>query len=290
VIALAAVVASVSVSSAGLLVGGYDGSGNDPRYDRFANSSEFIGAGLDFSGVGHDPSVEYPSYPYWVTMISPHFFVSAGHWSAASGTVTFYDSNSQTDPHSYKILGGEQIVVAGQATDLFVGILGSAITSEVYYPVLDPSYVEQGQSILVYGLPDRLGTNSFTSSDINPQALTDYSSQGYRYFYTGDAGNAALQKGDSGGPSFVRIGSTLALVGTHSAVDDLTNPTVSYDTSPSFYIDEINAAMEDLASQNGGLGAGEHVTVVPEPSSVVLLGIAAIGIVTYCRRRGRRIA
>ncbi len=289
VIALAAVVIPVSVSSADLLVGGYVGTGNDnPLYDRFANSSEFIGAGLNFSGVGLDN--QSASYAYWATMISPHFFLSAGHWAAASGSVTLYDSNSQTDPHSYKILGGEPIVVGGQATDLFLGILGTPITSEVYYPVLDPTYVEQGQSILVYGLPNRLGTNSFTSSDIDPQALTDYSSQGYRYFYNGDAGSAALQTGDSGGPSFVRIGNTLALVGTHSLLDETPGqyPYISYDTSPSFYINEIDAAMVQLAEQYG-VDANESVTVVPEPSTIILLGVAAVGIVAYCRRRRRAI-
>ena len=46
--------------------------------------------------------------------------------------------------------------------------------------------------------------------------------------------------------------------------------------------------MADLATQYG-VGGGESVTVVPEPSSVILLGVAAVGVVAYFRRRRRAI-
>ena len=86
----------------------------------------------------------------------------------------------------------------------------------------------------------------------------------------------------------MRIGNQLVLVGIHSGEGATADGYVSADTSPSFYIDEINAAMADLATQYS-VGGGESVTVVPEPSSVILLGVAAVGIVAYSRRRHRAI-
>ena len=45
------------------------------------------------------------------------------------------------------------------------------------------------------------------------------------------------------------------------------------------------------AIREHGVGAGEQVTVmVPEPSALVLLGIAAVGLIGCGWRRGRRIA
>ena len=82
-IAFLAVVVPVSVASADLLVRGDPDNNSNPLYDRFVNSSQFIGAGLDFSGVGQDTS------GHWATMISSHFFVTAGHYHPSAGdTVT----------------------------------------------------------------------------------------------------------------------------------------------------------------------------------------------------------
>jgi hypothetical protein len=298
-IALAATVFHASTSSASLLIRGYQ-TGGDSRYDRFADSSDFVGDGLDFSGVGQDATGDpaHPDQHRWATMISPHFFVCARHY-AASGTVTFYDSTSQTNGHSYAVLGGSAVYVEGQTlpTDLYIGIIGSA-ASETYYPILDPNCVTVGQSLLVYGKSDRVGTNTISaiedSFDLQTQntdgSLTTISRQkGFDFVYNevGNPGDAALVSGDSGAPSFVKIGNQLVLVGTHSGSDYSLSapfPYTSTDTCPSFYIDEINAAMAALAAQYG-VGAGEHVTVVPEPSALVLLAIAAIGLVgCYCRR------
>jgi len=290
VIALAAVVVPVSVSSADLLVRGDSGTGSDARYDRFANSSDFIGAGLDFSGVGQDTS------SHWATMISLHFFLSARHYHPGSGeTVTLYDTNSQSGAsNTYSVLGGTQIYSAGELTDVYVGILGSAV-SEAYYPILDQNSVSTRQSIFVYGKPNKVGTNvindigSFPLEDSDGNTISEQIGYDFLYQQNGNADDAQLITGDSGGPSFVSLGGQLALVGTHSG-NSITGdyPHVSFDTSPSFYIDEIDAAMASLAATHG-IGAGEQVTVVPEPSSLILLGIAAVGLVGCCWRRGRGI-
>ena len=141
----------VTTASAELLVRGYDPvDGNDPRYDRFADSSQFIGAGLDFSGVGQMPVTLTDTEPPWATMISPHFFLSAAHFFAG-GNVTFYDSNSLSGPsNTYSVSGAMQVYSGGQPTDLCVGIIDSGV-SEPYYPVLNQSSVAAGQSLLVCG-------------------------------------------------------------------------------------------------------------------------------------------
>ena len=113
---------------------------------------------------------------------------------------------------------------------------------------------------------------------------------GYEFDYLPDGdpnakpGDAQIENRDSGGPSFEAIGNQLALVGLHSYANySGSAPWQSYDTSPSYYVDDINAAMRQLASQDG-VGGGEQVTVVPEPSAMILLGIAAVGIVARWRR------
>jgi hypothetical protein len=290
VIALAVVIAPISVASADLLVRGYNPVGGvDPKYDRFANSSQFIGAGYDFSGVGQDPG------GHWATLISPHFFLSAGHsHPSAGGTVTLYDTNSTGGTHnSYSVLDGFQIQIPGDQypTDLFVGLLGTA-ASEASYPILDTNSLAVGQSIFVYGKTNRLGTNviaqtgTYGLEDLSHNMISE--SKGYQFFYqqTGNPDDAQLQGGDSGGPSFETIGGQLVLVGTHSGAETVNFPYISQDTSPSFYIDELNAAMAQLATAHPDItgAAGEHVTVVPEPSSLILLGVAALGLACYCRR------
>jgi hypothetical protein len=284
---LAILLGSVSASLADMIVRGHT-SGNDPKYDRFENSSEFIGAGLNFSGVGQDTT----SAKHWLTMISPHFFLSAGHYQP-SGSAVFYNTNSLTGgSHQYSVLGGQQISGIPYPTDLYVGIIDGSVTNDgiAYYPIVDSDEITVGQSLLVYGKPNRLGINTISStgnyylSDSGGNTISR--TQGYRFDYpeSGYDGEAQLVVGDSGGPTFVQYGSLLALAGTHSGASQSAYPYMSQDSSPAFYIDAINAAMASLAVTYG-IGAGEQLTVVPEPSSLILLCIAAVGLLAYSRRR-----
>jgi len=293
-VALLAIFGLVSNASADMLVRGYQAGANglDPRYDRFDNSSQFIGAGLDFSGVGQDNS----SSVAWATMVSPHFFLSAGHFPP-SGTVTFYNTNSLTGgSQQCTVLGGQtlQITGASYSTDVYVGLIGGAGISGsgvTYYPVLDPSAVTVGRSLLVYGKPNRLGPNTISwtgTCDLTTTSGTTVAeSMGYEFLYpqTGNPGDAQLMDWDSGGPSFVRIGNQLALVGTHSGADVSAYPYASADTSPSFYISQIDALMATLANTYS-VGIGEQLTViVPEPSSLLLVFVAFVTLLAYAWRR-----
>ena len=157
VIAFVAVVVSVSVASAELLVRRLRPQvGVDPRYDRFANSSDFIGAGLDFSGVGQDSS---PAH--WATMISPHFFLERRTFSSqrADRHVLRHQLADRRHP-SASVLAGTKINLRRPVlpTDVF-SAFSSTPVSEAYYPLLDPNSLSAGQSIFVYGKPNRVGTN-----------------------------------------------------------------------------------------------------------------------------------
>ena len=87
------------------------------------------------------------------------------------------------------------------------------------------------------------------------------------------ADEAYLQSGDSGGPTFITVGSELVLIGIHAGTD----PTLSADSFLSNYITEISAIVE---------AGGESLTLispVPEPSSSLLIALGAV--ILSLRRR-----
>ena len=82
------------------------------------------------------------------------------------------------------------------------------------------------------------------------------------------ADEAYLQSGDSGGPTFITVGSDLVLTSIHLGIDG----TRSYDSFLPNYIAEISAIVE---------AGGESLTLispVPEPSTAVLLWLASLSL------------
>src|SRR5690242_8476362 len=58
---------------------GIDVGASAGRYDRFAGDPDFIGDGIDWSGIGRLTSSSSVAGPGFITMISKSFFVTAAH-------------------------------------------------------------------------------------------------------------------------------------------------------------------------------------------------------------------
>lgn len=71
------------------------------RHERFNNSSEFIGIGHNWSGVGINlkPTLETGTVDRWATLISPTYFISAKHHFPTPGMpIYFWPGNDRTQP------------------------------------------------------------------------------------------------------------------------------------------------------------------------------------------------
>lgn len=252
------------------------------RHERFYVGADkaFIGDPYDFSGVGRSAS------GLWATLVSDNYFISATHYHPEiGGNVTFWETNSLTDPsHTYAVTGGQRI----GGTDLWVGWFGQAVDDHIMrYPVLElPSAASYlGLVQYNYGINHRVGLNvteDFGFVTVGPSTgfvwAADYNNNDTP---TVGGDETFLQGGDSGAPTFNVAGDQPALIGIHWAISDDypgTNEGEFFvDSAVPAYITEINKV---LATQHQSL-----LIAIPEPSSELLLGgILALGVVTARRR------
>ncbi len=288
---LGALIASAPCARA-LIVFGYDAG----VHERFtggvisatptANPGFFLSS-FDLSGVGWQTD----NTNFAVTLVSPQHFLAARHAAPAPGsTVSFRGADGVV--RTYTVESTTAMAYSpGVDSDLVVGRLTQTVAAPIaFYASLylgpDPSsYV--GLELTVYGAQGRAGLNtlaSFATADFLPKdGVTDslFAVTNYDAINGGTVSAPAAtqgEAGDSNGPSFVRLGSSLAIVGVHSAINEA--GTQTYDTFVPNHLADINAV---LAA--GGYSLQVYTTV-PEPGTYALAaGICAGAAAVLARRR-----
>jgi autotransporter-associated beta strand protein len=212
----------------GMVINGY----SPARHDRFSSgypysppvspvantSSEFIGSGYDWSGVGWKSGDGSSSY----ALLDSRHFLYAAHYSPGSGaTIQFASTDGTVKSYVVGALSGS---LQG---DLAIGTFTSPIPKQdnVHpYPILFQGYLADTYFIppsptdlLVYGWTARIGTNWM--NDVvkfkgDPGVYYDF------LFDTTTPDRARLVSGDSGSPTFATTGvpGEMYLMGAHYAI------------------------------------------------------------------------
>jgi hypothetical protein len=284
-------------STQALTIVGYDAGTNN----RFASgyptapvpnsSPSFIGAGMDWSGVGWDEGLSTRS----VAMISDQSFVFASHYTPGS-TIQFLSptllaanpGNPATAVVSYTVQSTTRLVspISGMPGDFSIGRLTTPLNAGhgiAAYPVLafDSLTDYVGLQVLMYGHNDTttnstiIGTNTisaFYHYDLHGgDGINDTFAAGYT-FEPASPGDAQFEGGDSGSPTFAFYQGRLALAGTHSAIATISGTQWSFDNFIPVYLYQLQTL-------------NVAFTTVPEPSRMLLM---IAGLFALLRRRTRR--
>jgi hypothetical protein len=172
------------------------------RYDRFAGNPGFIGAGMDWSGIGRATATS--GGPGWATMISPSFFVTAAHTvvdplMGAGKTLRFYANNNVNSAVDRTIATGWPL-----GNDLWLGKLSTPVPDTIHtYPILNiqnpTDYV--GQEIYVYGQSADIYANRAAQQRLGRNVISSYNPTDQRFGFTYSASVA-----DIGGPNGISDG------------------------------------------------------------------------------------
>jgi hypothetical protein len=275
---LAAILLLSSADSFAIYLNQYQANVNQRFYSGADNA--FIGAGLDWSGVNNGPS--------WATMISPSYFLSAGHYHPGAGAqLNFYSGNDlNVAPETHTVDNfGFQTSLNGGSSDVWLGRLTTPVSASITkYPILklpaESDYI--GQSIFVYGHGSSYGAGNLVGlNKISVVNTLYYNTRESEFFFNGNSGpsTAALIGGDSGGPSFVEYAGQLALVGIHYWSCGTYVGACQGDSFVPFYTDQIAASM--------GTEQLTYVGAVPELSTwaMMLAGFVIVAGMTLQRRR-----
>ncbi len=267
----------------------------------------FIGSSYDLSGVGWDDA----NPTQGVTMISSQYFVCANHYGLQGNTLDFENTagvvdSFAIDPSGYHNLTYSDGTNGTQTSDLLVGRLTSPIPSADLVHAMPILYLGNTQvtttpavgpipatttltgfdayantTLFVYGRGSdtahspRMGMNTLNGfGEYNFGAATDPATNiGLDYDQKQETGQAALEVGDSGSPTFGLKNGAFGLIGTHSGTgtDMANNLPLGVDAFVSYtsYIAQLDAI---LAAD------GQQVTLVPEPSSGLLTALGGLGL------------
>lgn len=272
------------LASAALALQSYDAA----SHYRFADDPSFIGNDYDWSGVAYNGD--------WFTRISDTYYVTAWH-ARASGSATFYESN---DPLGSSITVTTSGLSRLGTTDIAIGRFSSSpgttiaiysIASEATTQATFTSSPYHDMESFIVGL-NGTGGNTTTNFRVGRNELDGFydnvalTATNITDTITFDddrgtpqslgADEAYLQSGDSGGPTFITVGSELVLTSIHLGIDG----TRSYDSFLPNYITEISAIVE---AGGESLTLINPVETIPEPSSTLLLAFGSISLIL--RRR-----
>jgi hypothetical protein len=258
--------------------------GSDFPSTPMENSSFFL-AGYDLSGIG------WTSSNFGVTLISPQHFLTAAHVDSGS-TVSFLNLagivKTYTVDSSYTVLHAP-----GINSDLKLVRLATPIApgDQVnYFPtlLLNSGSDYLGLAVASFGAGQRAGINTIDAAgivDMLPFPSGDGTADNFVFTtdYDSVTGQTQGAVGDSGSPSFVGIGGSLALIGTHSAIVDA-SPKQTIDVLVPAYYTQINARLA-----LDGYTFGAYVSAIPEPSTwAALAGLPALAVACHRRRKTAR--
>ena len=259
-------------------------------HHRFADDPAFIGSGYDWSGVAYNGD--------WATRISDTYYVTAWH-ARATGSLTFHEDN---DPLGNTVTRTSSSLTRISNTDIAIGRFSSSPSATIaIYGIADElttqatfassSYYDM--EAFVVGL-NGTGGNTTTNFRVGRNELDGFyddvvlvppaANVTDAITYDDDRGTglslgadeAYLQSGDSGGPTFITVGSELVLTSIHLGIDG----TRSYDSFLSNYINEISAI---VAAGGESITLINPIETVPEPSSMLMLALGGIPLIL--RRR-----
>jgi len=272
------------VARASILIDGFSSAKND----RFANTTDFIAAGFDLSGIAVDDD------GHWLAMISPNIYLSANHYhSAAGASVTFYASNDPVGSSVTRTISslGQQI----GSSDLWIGAISQPLPAGFAY--YDFATQDIGTATDFTGSPLK-GENAYmfgrsetetwpTSQDVAVgRNILDLWGSPDRVGATKDSFGTAhyvehearLDPGDSGGGMFVHDGSGgLTLVGINWGFSTLTMEGVTTYRSWFTYVGNYDAE----------IGAFLDTHPVPEPAGAAAIAALLAGFAVW-RRSYRR--
>lgn len=196
------------------------------------SSPNFVGAGLDWAGVGWNPSNANKSYGF----LSPQHYMVARHFGGSANVRIFANDTLQTFSQ-WKVEDiGLGVVFSGQTLgDLSLGTLSSPVTSTAglpRYAVLDLNTSSTTNSTSAYNNLELLlygrGPNTSSSSRIGAASINSVTVSGNNHYFTTARTTTQLESGDSGSPAIHRWtnpagGQEITLVGNHAAISDTQN-------------------------------------------------------------------
>jgi hypothetical protein len=276
----------------------------DPRYDRFTTnfpseppstntSGSFVLAGRDLSGIGWvtaDPLRR-------LTMVTPRHFVAAAHQGlignySPGASVSFLDAFNNVVTAT--VQSAVQVPSLGgtySQSDIVLGTLTADVPSGVTsYPIpvgTDAQFVNR--VTYHYDQEHRVGlnrvTNFFDNVDFGAPDNSTTNIVGFNFLPNQpgigfNPGEIIYTANDSGSPTMLITASgVLSLLGVHFAIGNISGVDFSFDAFLPDYVTTINSLLTP--------GYSLTVVPVPEPSSIALVSIAALGVGRRFLRRHR---